>query len=106
MHISLSGLCLRLRVSVFSLDWVAVFPSEPVSFGVDCMKNLRLSKLSLALAAVMASGAAFATDPYSTIAAGVSWTTVGTDAALIGVALAGVFIILRGIRMLVAFVRR
>jgi hypothetical protein len=69
------------------------------------MKNLSL-KLSLLTAAVMASATAFATDPYASIAAGVSWSTVGTDAALIGVALAGVFIILRGIRMLVAFVRR
>jgi hypothetical protein len=69
------------------------------------MKNLSL-KLSLALVAVTASMSAFATDPYAAIGAGASWTTVGTDAALIGVALAAVFVVIRGIRMLVAFVRR
>jgi len=69
------------------------------------MKNLGL-KLSLLVAAVVAPAFAFATDPYASIGAGVSWATVGTDAAVIGVALAAVFVILRGIRMLVAFVRR
>jgi hypothetical protein len=69
------------------------------------MKNLKL-KAGLGVALVLASLSAFATDPYAAIGAGASWGTVGTDAALIGVALAAVFVIIRGIRMLVAFVRR
>jgi hypothetical protein len=69
--------------------------------------NSLILKLSLATAAVMASVSAFATtDPYAAISSSISWASVGTDAALVGVALAAVFVILRGIRMLVAFVRR
>jgi hypothetical protein len=68
------------------------------------MKTLKLlAGFGLGLVSV----SAFATtDPYAAITASISWASVGTDAALVGVALAGVFLILRGIRMLVAFVRR
>jgi hypothetical protein len=45
-------------------------------------------------------------DPYATISAAASWTNVGVDAALVGVALAGIYVIFRGIRMLVGFIRK
>jgi hypothetical protein len=82
-----------------------VFPTKPVSITLDelIMKTLKLlAGFGLCLLPVFA----FATDPYAAITASISWANVGVDAALVGVALAGVFLILRGIRMLVAFVRR
>jgi hypothetical protein len=72
-----------------------------------------MSKFKLVLASMLAvlfsvvpAFAQTTGDPYAGITSSVSWANVGTDAATVGVALAAVFIILRGIRMLVAFVRR
>ena len=45
-------------------------------------------------------------DPYAAISAAASWTNVGTDAALVGVAVATIYVIIRGIRILVGVVKR
>lgn len=45
-------------------------------------------------------------DPYSTLIAAASWTNVATDAVTVGVALAAVFVVFRGARLLLSFIRR
>lgn len=65
-------------------------------------KRISLAVLPFSLVA----GAAFATDPYGALITAASWTTVGTDAVTVGVALAAVYVIFRGVRMLLGFVKR
>jgi hypothetical protein len=44
-------------------------------------------------------------DPYLTMVSAATWGGVATDAVTVGVALAAVFVIFRGARMLLAFIR-
>jgi multisubunit Na+/H+ antiporter MnhG subunit len=52
------------------------------------------------------AGVASATDPYSSLISAATWSTLGGDAVTVGVALAGVYVIFRGARMLLGFVKR
>jgi hypothetical protein len=45
-------------------------------------------------------------DPYATLIAAASWSSVATDAVTVGVALAAVFVIFRGARLLLGFIKR
>jgi hypothetical protein len=45
-------------------------------------------------------------DPYALIAAGASWGSVAFDAASVAVELVGVLVVIRGLRMLLVFLRR
>jgi hypothetical protein len=69
------------------------------------VKNFQL-KLALTLAALGFAGVASATDPYASLITAASWTSVGTDAVTVGVALAAVYVIFRGVRMLIGFIKR
>jgi hypothetical protein len=65
------------------------------------MKRLKLCALALLPVSAFAT-----TDPYEAITGVSDWTAMGIDAVLVGVALSTCFVVLRGIRMLVSFVRR
>lgn len=43
-------------------------------------------------------------DPYAGLVSAASWSTVAADAVTIGVALAAVFVVVRGVRMLLGFI--
>lgn len=43
-------------------------------------------------------------DPYAALVSSASWSTVATDAVTVGVALAAVFVVIRGARMLLGFI--
>jgi hypothetical protein len=45
-------------------------------------------------------------DAYATIVSAANWSTVSTDGVTVAVALAAVFVIFRGARLLVSFIRR
>jgi hypothetical protein len=45
-------------------------------------------------------------DPYATIATAANWGTAGTDAVLVAVALAGIYVLIRGSRILLGMIRR
>lgn len=45
-------------------------------------------------------------DPYATIATAANWAAAGTDGVTVGVALAAVYVIYRGTRLLLGMIRR
>lgn len=71
------------------------------------MRTFRnLSAFVLGFAAIMLAGVASAQTDYDAITAAVDWADVITGIGVVAAAVAGVLIVMRGSRMLLAMIRR
>lgn len=68
------------------------------------MKHLK--KLCAGIAGTMGAGSAFATAPdYSSLTAAVDWSSVSTSLLAVGVAIIGVMVVFKGIKLITRAVK-